>query len=225
MIRNSVHWRITTLTTVKSVTAATSTVVIFSSRRYPPESKSKIAATRGDSRPDVFLARGQERAPGRDHRSRRRWPWPPRRAGNAMCAAWPTVPSIAAIWACVVSIMISQSQQIHEAPSFGPGQRVKRGQGRLAVRDRVPAQFHLHEYLDDAGDENQPEQREARLGAQPRGVDQLARPHDRCGQDQPGADLADRRGERPGRLADRVGGKRVEIVLVMICVAHAASPP
>ena len=38
-----------------------------------------------------------------------------------MCAAWPTVPSIAAIWAWVVSIMISQSQQIHDAPSRGPG--------------------------------------------------------------------------------------------------------
>ena len=41
--------------------------------------------------------------------------------GKAMCAAWPTVPSIAAIWACVVSVMISQSQQSHEAPSRGPG--------------------------------------------------------------------------------------------------------
>jgi hypothetical protein len=41
--------------------------------------------------------------------------------GNAMWAAWPTVPSIAAIWACVVSIMMSQSQQIHDVPSLGPG--------------------------------------------------------------------------------------------------------
>ncbi len=38
-----------------------------------------------------------------------------------MCAAWPTVPSIAAICAWVVSIMISQSQQSHEAPTRGPG--------------------------------------------------------------------------------------------------------
>ena len=41
--------------------------------------------------------------------------------GKAMCAAWPTVPSIAAICAWVVSIMISQSQQSHEAPRRGPG--------------------------------------------------------------------------------------------------------
>ena len=38
-----------------------------------------------------------------------------------MCAAWPTVPSIAAIWACVASIMNSQSQHIHDVPSRGPG--------------------------------------------------------------------------------------------------------
>ena len=38
-----------------------------------------------------------------------------------MCAAWPTVPSIAAICACVVSIMISQSQHSHDVPSRGPG--------------------------------------------------------------------------------------------------------
>jgi len=38
-----------------------------------------------------------------------------------MWAACPTVPSIAAIWACVINIMISQSQQIQEVPSLGPG--------------------------------------------------------------------------------------------------------
>ncbi len=38
-----------------------------------------------------------------------------------MWAAWPTVPSIAAICACVVSIMTSQSQHNHETPARGPG--------------------------------------------------------------------------------------------------------
>ncbi len=38
-----------------------------------------------------------------------------------MCAAWPTSPSIAAIWAWVVSIMNSQSQPSHDVPSRGPG--------------------------------------------------------------------------------------------------------
>ena len=38
-----------------------------------------------------------------------------------MWAAWPTRPSIAAIWAWVVSIMNSQSQPSHDVPSLGPG--------------------------------------------------------------------------------------------------------
>ena len=38
-----------------------------------------------------------------------------------MWAAWPTVPSIAAICAWVVSIMNSQSQHNHDTPSRGPG--------------------------------------------------------------------------------------------------------
>ena len=42
-----------------------------------------------------------------------------------MCAAWPTSPSIAAIWACVASIMNSQSQPIHDVPSRGPGSESK----------------------------------------------------------------------------------------------------
>src|SRR5947208_6258992 len=43
-IWNLVHCRITTLATVNSVTAATRTVVIFSSRLYPPESSRATAA-------------------------------------------------------------------------------------------------------------------------------------------------------------------------------------
>ncbi len=67
-----------------------------------------------------------------------------------MWAAWPTVPSIAAICAWVVSIMKSQSQQSHETPGPRTGQRVERRQRRLAVRDRVPAELDLHEDLDHA---------------------------------------------------------------------------
>ena len=45
VMRNVVHCKISTLATVNSVTAATMTVVILSSRRYPPESNSKTAAS------------------------------------------------------------------------------------------------------------------------------------------------------------------------------------
>ena len=45
VMRNVVHCKISTLATVKSVTAATMTVVIRSNRRYPPESNSKTAAS------------------------------------------------------------------------------------------------------------------------------------------------------------------------------------
>ena len=112
--------------------------------------------------------------------------------GKAMWAAWPTVPSIAAIWACVVSIMKSQSQQSHETPSARARQRVEGRQRRLAVRDRVAAELDLDEDLDHAGQQDQPEQAEAGLGPQAGRVDQLAGPDDRGGQDQPRADLPDR---------------------------------
>ena len=138
-----------------------------------------------------------------------------------MWAAWPTVPSIAAIWAWVVSIMISQSQQIHDAPSRGPGQGVERGQRGLAVGDRVTAQLDLDEDLDHAAQQDQPEQAEPRLRPQARRVDQLAGADDRRRQDQPRADLPDRlcrtcaaapgwrrRGARRGRSRRRCQPRR-----------------
>ena len=94
------------------------------------------------------------------------------------------------------------------------GERVERRQRRLAVRDRVTAQLHLHEDLDDARQEDQPEQAEARLGTQAGRVDQLARPHDRGRQDQPRPDLPDRAEERVRRLPDRIGGQRIKVVVV-----------
>ena len=120
VIRKSVHCRMTTLTTVKSVTAATNTVVIFSSRRYPPESSSKMAAMLV-IRPRHIPHAWPGTVPQEGTTSPAACAMACETLGNAMCAAWPTVPSIAAIWAWVVSIMMSQNQQIHESPSLGPG--------------------------------------------------------------------------------------------------------
>ena len=194
MIRKRVHCRMSTLATVNSVTAATRTVVIFSSRRYPPESSSKTAASVVSAAQKYSWWVSKIRLPRRAQDARR-----PRRSacdapGNAMWAAWPTVPSIAAICACVVSS--HEEPEPAEPRDARPraGQRVERRQRRLAVRDRVAAELDLHEDLDDAGEQDQPEQAEARLGAQAGRVDQLARPDDRGGQDQPRPDLPDRLG-------------------------------
>ena len=109
-----------------------------------------------------------------------------------MWAAWPTVPSIAAICAWVVSIMIEPepAQPRHAQPRAG--QRVERRQRRLAVRDRVTPELHLDEDLDHARQQDQPEQAEAGLRPQAGRVDQLSGPHDRRGQDQSRSDLPDR---------------------------------
>ena len=68
----------------------------------------------------MLLVRGEERPPGvtifpaaAGHRLAG--------PGKAMCAACPTVPSIAAIWACVARVMMSQSQQSQDVPSPRPG--------------------------------------------------------------------------------------------------------
>ena len=74
----------------------------------------------GEAGPEVFLTGLEKSAEGRRNlagEARHR----AEASGNAMWAAWPTVPSIAAIWAWVASIMNSQSQQSHDVPSRGPG--------------------------------------------------------------------------------------------------------
>ena len=186
--------------------------MILSSRRYPPESKQQDRRQGGDGRPEMLLMARQIRPPRRRPDAGGAAAIGLRRPGKAMWAAWPTVPSIAAICAWVVSIMISQSQHSHETPGTRPGQRVERRQRRLAVRDRVTAELDLHEDLDHARQQDQPEQAETGLGTQAGRVDQLSGPHDRGGQDQPRPDLADRLRKRVRRLLDRLGRQCVQIV-------------
>ena len=124
VIRKRVHCRMSTLATVKSVTAATRTVVIFSSRRYPPERSSKTAArvVSAAQKCSWCVRRyGFHDAPRKLKASAIGLDAP----GKAMWAAWPTAPSIAAIWACVVSIIRSQSQQSQDTPARGPGSESK----------------------------------------------------------------------------------------------------
>ena len=214
-MRNEVHWRISTLATVKSVTAATRTVVIRSSRRYPPESSSRTAASVVNARPEVFLVAREVWPPRRDQL--------PRGIGHHLRRSREGHVSRLAHGALHRGDLRLRRQH-HDQPE--PAQprgartrareRVERRQRRLAVRDRVSAQLDLHEDLDHAGQQDQPEQAEARLGAQARGVDQLARPHDRGGQDQPRADLPDRPEDRVRRLSDRIGRQRVKVVVVLV---------
>ena len=144
--------------------------------------------------------------------------------GNAMWAAWPTVPSIAAIWACVVSIMISQSQQIHDAPSLGPGSVSNAASVVLpCVIAYRPSSTCTNTLITQLSRISQ-SKREAGLGPQTRRVDQLTGAHDRRGQDQARSDLPDRAGERTRRLPDRIGRQSVQILGFVSRVAHAVSP-
>ena len=113
-----------------------------------------------------------------------------------MSAAWPTSPSIAAICACVASIMKSQSQPIHGRAQSRARERVEGRERRLAVGDRVSAKLGLEEDFDDTAQDDQPEEEKSLLGPEPRRRDQLARADDRPGENQPGADLPERREER-----------------------------
>ncbi len=102
-------------------------------------------------------------------------------------------------------------------------QGVERRERRPAVRDRVPAELDLHEDLDHAAQQDQPEQAEPGLRPQARRVDQLAGADDRGGQDQPGPDLPQGRAERPRRLLDRLGRQGVRVGPVRV-VFHAVAP-
>ena len=86
--------------------------------------------------------------------------------GQRRCSAWPTPPSIAPNCVTVASSMPSHHQTCQLAPQRGPGISSRRGQRRLARGDRVAAQLDLHEDLDHATQQDQPQEHEAVLGAQ-----------------------------------------------------------
>ena len=222
-MRNVVHCKISTLATVNSVTAATRTVVI---RLQPPVSAGEQQQDRrqgGDGRPEMLLVARKIRPPRRDHRAggagdRLRTP------GEGHVGRLADGPFHRGD--------LRLRGQHHDQPEPAQprdaqpraGQRVERRQRRLAVGDRVTPELHLDEDLDHARQQDQPEQAEAGLGPQAGRVDQLAGPHDRRGQDQPGPDLPDRARERVRRLLDRLGRQRVKIFFLVVHAIPATDP-
>ena len=89
------------------------------------------------------------------------------------------------------------------------------------MRDRIPAELHLYEHLDDAGERDQPEQTEARLGAQAVVLISSPVPTIEAARIKPGPDLPDRPGERMRRLLDGLGGKCVQIAGLVVHLAPA----
>ena len=75
----------------------------------------------------------------------------------------------------------------------------------LAGRDRVPAQLSLNDRLDRAAREDQPERREAHLGAERGGRNQLTRSDDRRGEHNPGTNAVQRPPEAGGRIVHGLG--------------------
>ena len=65
--------------------------------------------------------------------------------------------------------MISHSQMIQLARQAGSRYSIDRGQRRLIGAYRIPPQFDLGEYLDDAAEQNDPKQTDAGLSAGFRG--------------------------------------------------------
>ena len=138
-----------------------------------------------------------------------------------MCAAWPTVPSIAAICACVVSIMISQSQHSHDAPSRGPGSE---SNASRVVRPCVIAYrpsstctktLMMHD--------SRISQSRLKPASAPRLVVLISSPVPtiEAARISPGPICPMRPAQRVRRLADRVGGQGVEVLMIVMVVEVA----
>ena len=114
--------------------------------------------------------------------------------------------------------LLEDDQDRHEGPvdhqpvdprkQARAGDLVDRVQRRLTPGDRVPRELDLRGDLDDAPDEDQPEQGETRLRAGLRGGDQLARADDGAGDDHARAEPCQCAQEALRRSLDITGRRR-----------------
>ena len=117
----------------------------------------------------------------------------------------PTMPDI---WQSVPRY-IDEPQPEHPRHSKArAGQPVQRFEAADALGERVAAQLDLHEHLDEAAEDDEPEQHEADLRSEPRRRDELTRPDDVRGQDEAGADGLEDSPRRRRRGADCGIGRR-----------------
>ncbi len=94
------------------------------------------------------------------------------------------------------------------------GNNVHSEHGALAADDAVPAQLDLHEHLDHAPDQDEPQQPESGLRPGGGGGDQLAGTHDRAGNNQARAKAAE-------NTPHRARGRFVRLHLAQVIVPRA----
>ncbi len=123
------------------------------------------------------------------------------------CATPPYMPPTCSSVSVTVSIQTHTSQP---TPARGPGHTVEAFERRVAGRNRVAAELALHDRLDRAAEEDDPQDGVADLRAEGGGGDELAGADNGRGEHhaRPDAGESGRQGCR--RQLDRIGGENVQ---------------
>ena len=124
-------------------------------------------------------------------------------AGTSACRTCPTPPYMPPTCSSVSVTVSAQAQTSQLDAGARARHAVEPFEAGLAGEDRVASELRLHDRLDRAAHEHDPQRRVADLRAERRRGDELARSDDRRGEDDARADAPERLERRSRRCLDR----------------------